>query len=323
MAMPREVALVLQAQENEIDKQLQLTDFQAQKIILANRDNDKIDKLLKTLLVAFGAGLIITIFKKNIELNKVVGKLDLSASNKYLKALKDATLFAKIRKQTEDYIAKFPKMLNVRRIGGTTLDYKIKNVIDGATKTVRNIVFVGVQEGKSAQQIAKDISAFIRPTEQKAKKSPLVWFRERFKTIQKAKDLPQGSVGYNALRIARTESHITYRNGIIEMNREKDFVYGYKWNLSASHPAPDICDVWAEANNGMGPGVYDEGNLPIDHPNGLCFVTTAIYPISEYKKYLDGGKLKKYNFDGKTITAEEWAKTKKGNSVQDTINKLL
>ena len=57
------------------------------------------------------------------------------------------------------------------------------------------------------------------------------------------------------------------------------WVDGVKWNLSASHPKPDICDDWAtQDSDGLGAGCYLPRNAPVDHPNGLCFLTDVLAP---------------------------------------------
>jgi hypothetical protein len=88
---------------------------------------------------------------------------------------------------------------------------------------------------------------------------------------------------YRAARIARTELAHAYteahaRSLVDPTNGQlREGVQGVKWQLSTSHPVPDICDVWALHDEGHGPGVYSSmARLPSDHPNGLCFTTTVL-----------------------------------------------
>jgi hypothetical protein len=88
----------------------------------------------------------------------------------------------------------------------------------------------------------------------------------------------QGSVKYNALRLARTETNQGYHRAQNLAAQKSILVKGIQWNLSRSHPKKDICDVWASQNiHGLGPGVYRAGETPIDHPQGLCFLTDVLF----------------------------------------------
>lgn len=86
---------------------------------------------------------------------------------------------------------------------------------------------------------------------------------------------------YHAMRIARTEINTAHREAHIlsVQNADgtlKDYTDGVRWNLSLSHPAPDICDLYAGYDSGGGPGVYMPDDVPSDHPSGLCFTTTVL-----------------------------------------------
>jgi len=49
---------------------------------------------------------------------------------------------------------------------------------------------------------------------------------------------------------------------------------GVRWNLSAGHTKPDMCDVLSTEDMGLGPGVYYLGYAPFPaHVNCLCFLT--------------------------------------------------
>jgi hypothetical protein len=88
----------------------------------------------------------------------------------------------------------------------------------------------------------------------------------------------RGSLKYNALRLARTETNQGYHQAQGMAAQNSVIVRGQKWNLSRSHPKKDICDLWATQNiHGLGPGVYRPGETPRDHPNGLCFLTDVLY----------------------------------------------
>lgn len=98
-----------------------------------------------------------------------------------------------------------------------------------------------------------------------------------------------------AARIARTEIAHAHSEAHLrstldpQTGKLRDGVKGVKWQLSASHPKPDICDVWALHDSGLGPGVYSDMNaVPSDHPNGLCFTTTVLAALPETERWGTG-----------------------------------
>lgn len=92
----------------------------------------------------------------------------------------------------------------------------------------------------------------------------------------------RGTIKYNALRLARTETNNAYRAAQALSAENSVLVKGIKWNLSRSHPKYDICDEWAKQDlYGLGPGVYPSDKLPPGHPNCLCFLTDVLYEGAE------------------------------------------
>lgn len=84
---------------------------------------------------------------------------------------------------------------------------------------------------------------------------------------------------YTERVVARTETARVFEAAFTESTREQPWVKGYRWNLSGSHPAPDICDLFAnQAIDGLGPGGYEASAVPSTpaHPNCLCYLTAII-----------------------------------------------
>jgi hypothetical protein len=87
---------------------------------------------------------------------------------------------------------------------------------------------------------------------------------------------------YQAMRIARTEINQAHREAHIQSTldpitgRLKGFISAVGFRLSLGHPKPDICDVWAGADSGLGPGNYMPDDVPIDHSNGLCYTVSVL-----------------------------------------------
>lgn len=105
--------------------------------------------------------------------------------------------------------------------------------------------------GLSAREFAAEIRDFINP------------------------DTP-GGIRYAAMRLARSEINNAAHAVAVNSAQGKPWISGMQWQLSASHPKPDVCDDIAEGGVG-GNGVYDVGKVPAK-PHPQCFCT--IFPIS-------------------------------------------
>lgn len=84
---------------------------------------------------------------------------------------------------------------------------------------------------------------------------------------------------YQERVVVRTESARAFNTAFVESTREQPWTKGYRWELSPSHPKPDVCDLFAsQAIDGLGPGGYTKETLPSlpAHPNCFCFTTSII-----------------------------------------------
>jgi len=327
--MPEDLRKILQKQEDDIDKLLTETKNKFYEVARKNSTNpNRLAEMASYIMLSFITAYTYILTQTNLKVVQAAGKKSKSELNSmlYRIGIKNNVLVAQFNKEVNGIISKYGvKAILKRKIGKNTIEYHIKTIYNGSVKTVRNIVAVGVSKGKSAIDIAKQIEQYIRPTERLTRISPFEWYRKRFASykVKNLKQIPPGSVSYNAFRIARSETARTYQDYLVKMNQDKPWVYGFKWNLSASHPFPDICDVWAEKDYGMGAGVYNADNLPIDHPNGMCYVTTVQVAPKDFKNYLKTGKKPyKPKFKGKVPDLDDWNKAKKGTSPQSAIRKL-
>lgn len=131
--------------------------------------------------------------------------------------------------------------------------------LDAATrKAVEDTLIQGVTEGVSARELAARMQSSL---------------------IEAGAANPR----YQAMRIARTEVNNAHREATVRSTIDpgtgtlKPYISGLKWNLSMSHPVPDICDAWASGgSDGLPPGVYLPADVPVDHPHGLCYITAEL-----------------------------------------------
>lgn len=98
-------------------------------------------------------------------------------------------------------------------------------------------------------------------------------------TAKIAKDLLQysksGKSKYNAIRLARTMTNHAYQKSFQMTTEKNPFIEAYQWNNG--HADTDVCDLCKELAEtdgfGLGPGIFPKGEVPMDHPNGYCFIT--------------------------------------------------
>lgn len=149
--------------------------------------------------------------------------------------------------------------------------WKLHSTID---TNLRSMVEQCVNQGKSAVNFSKAVERYLE------KPGP-AWT-----TAIKPSITGKGSVKYNALRLARTETNTAYRMGHQASAKESVIVKGIKWNLSASHPDygyEEICETYSKIDiYGLGKGVFPTDTVPINpHPNCMCHWTDALYEGDE------------------------------------------
>jgi len=159
---------------------------------------------------------------------------------------------------------------------------RIWKLRDYTDNVVSQTITQGILESKSAREIAKDLEAFLV---QKAEG------RAALHGLPHKQAWHRGDVVYNTQRLARTEINNAFREAQVETAKNATYIKGVKWRLSASHPVADICDTWASQDlYEMGPGCYPPDKAPIDHPNGLCFLTDILKTRDEMMATMKGGR---------------------------------
>jgi hypothetical protein len=156
---------------------------------------------------------------------------------------------------------------------GFTFSDRVWRISSAATAGVKDIVGSGVASGESAVKMAARLKQYlVDPSVGPA------WTTGIIPSVS-----GRGTVNYQALRLARTEINNSYREAAVQANAANPIVLGVKWNLSNTHTVPDVCDAWAQYDGwGLGAGVYPANAAPIDHPNGKCFLTEKLRPVSQW-----------------------------------------
>ncbi|TAN51574.1 MAG: hypothetical protein EPN21_06300 [Methylococcaceae bacterium] len=86
---------------------------------------------------------------------------------------------------------------------------------------------------------------------------------------------------YLLKRIARTEMATAAHRAVIAGAENDATIIGFQWRLSASHPAPDICDYYANIEMGLGRGVWTKDAVPRHkaHPHCMCLLLPRVTPV--------------------------------------------
>jgi len=240
------------------------------------RDKEQIDKRLPSLFTAWGATLLGIMVLRNKEAATSNGdrQVYFVGSN-----FEYDPFTALAKRSAQDYVSWVDKRLVVRKnpTDGIAVGTRIKTIQGGALKTVQNILEVGIKNGQSAEEIASAIDNYLLDDKRKVWVSPFQYYRDRwgYKVKKVPKGIPAGSVSFNSLRIARSEINNTWRQATVEIHKNKAWLKGYDWLLSASHPQPDICDEWAAK------GPYSAKDLPPGHPFCMCDVVPVFYTPEE------------------------------------------
>lgn len=124
-------------------------------------------------------------------------------------------------------------------------------------RKANEVVVRGLAQNLSARQMAGRVRHLIRP------------------------DTP-GGISYASMRLARTEINNGFHATNVEMYGNSPFVEAAQWVLSGSHPMPDDCDDYSEADDyRLGQGVFLPEHVPEKpHPHCLCY-TVAVTPTPE------------------------------------------
>jgi hypothetical protein len=135
---------------------------------------------------------------------------------------------------------------------------------------IDDIVNNALATGKTARELASEVHSFISPS-------------------------TPGGASYAAQRLARTEINNAYHETTKALDINKPWVDGQKWNLSGSHGKPDICNQYADDDNGDGPGVYPPDDTPSKpHPHCFCFITAVTVSPKEFIRNMKAGQYNGY-----------------------------
>lgn len=222
----------------------------------------------------------VNISQLNAKLNNMI-KANVEASSQIAGAIEnvyyqyitdDATLLAMFKSMPINNARKIVSKLiqgNYYK-DGKTLDHRLWNITQKNKNDINTFIKVNVLKGANARELAKQVDKYVNPTK-----------------LLKAHVLEDGmseKIAYQAQRLARTSIAHSFSETTIENTKTNPFNKGIKWNLSASHFArmhgkTDICDDYAGR-------VFKPNEVPLQHPNCLCYFTEENEDIDKVIKEL-------------------------------------
>jgi len=163
---------------------------------------------------------------------------------------------------------------------GYTLSERIWNTAGDTRRRLDAMLEDGIRRGRGvlnletggATGLARDLEQFLIPG----------------RSLRRTR-APYGvDASFDAMRLARTEITRAHGQAAQMAAAMNPFVEGIKWNLSGSHPRPDICDDYASGGPN-GDGIYPLNEVPNypAHPQDMCYLTQVSIPADERQTKLD------------------------------------
>lgn len=177
-----------------------------------------------------------------------------------------------------------------RKVQGMGLSARVWQATKQIQGTIELGIDVGLGEGRSAQQLSRDIRECLNEPHKLFRR-----VKDKYGNLQLSKAAKlyhpgrgvYRSAAQNAMRLARTEINMAYRQAEFIRWQNLDFVVGFRVCLSNNHtildskgkpiPLEDICDELA--------GDYPKGFKFVGwHPNCRCYVIPILSDYDEYNK---------------------------------------
>lgn len=178
---------------------------------------------------------------------------------------------------------------------------------------IQNVVAKGLTENKSIKDIADDLIKYVDPTARK----PWNWSKVYPGTATK--------VDYNAQRLARTMIQHSFQSSLVQSQRYNPFCKGVIWHSVGLHGR--TCELCMERDG----NVFPVKDLPLDHPNGLCYFEPALDSMNDIADrlgdWVNGGSdpaldtyvAKAFNLNPKSTTGKRVVSTVKKTAAKKAV----
>ena len=198
----------------------------------------------------------------------------------------EGTRFARYFDRNEKALATFTR----RKVAGMNLSQRVWNLVDQHKENLELGLSLGIAEGRSAAQIARDVRKHLNEPDKLFRRvRELVTDADGNKTrtgnlvLSKAAQAYNPGAGVyrssyqNAFRLARTEINMAYRSADQERWAQLDFVVGYKIIRSNNPYSCPVCESLT-------------GNYPKNfvftgwHPNCRCIKVPILKTVEEMEQ---------------------------------------
>lgn len=181
---------------------------------------------------------------------------------------------------------------------------------------IQNVVAKGLTENKSIKAISDDLIKYVDPTARK----PWDWSKVYPGTATK--------VDYNAQRLARTMIQHSFQSSLVQSQRYNPFCKGVIWHSVGLHGR--TCELCMERDG----NVFPLKDLPLDHPNGLCYFEPALDAMNDIADrlgdWVNGGSdpaldtyvAKAFNLSPKSTTGKRVVNTVKESAAKKAARKV-
>lgn len=178
---------------------------------------------------------------------------------------------------------------------------------------IQNVVAKGLTENKSIKAISDDLIKYVDPTARK----PWDWSKVYPGTATK--------VDYNAQRLARTMIQHSFQSSLVQSQRYNPFCKGVIWHSVGLHGR--TCELCMERDG----NVFPLKDLPLDHPNGLCYFEPALDSMNDIADrlgdWVNGGSdpaldtyvAKAFNLSPKSTTGKRVVNTVKESAAKKAV----
>lgn len=165
-------------------------------------------------------------------LNSISGKIQADILNK----LKEAPMPRN---------AEALKAFQERKIGKFTISDRVWSITQNTRKELEFALDLGLSEGKSAQQLAREIKKYLREPDRLYRrvrdKHGNLTLSKNAKAYKPGQGVYRSSIA-NAVRLTKEENNLAYRESDQLRIMQNNDIVGYQIQLSNAHKIVDICD---------------------------------------------------------------------------------
>lgn len=204
-------------------------------------------------------------------------------ANKNLDALAYAQAKAKhtIPKEWLQHNEDAREAFKLRQTDGMNLSKRVWKLTEQFKQELELAIDVALSDGRSAAELSRDVRNYLNEPNKlfrrvRNKKTGKLQLSKAAKAYHPGRGVYRSSYK-NAMRLARTETNMAYREADHLRYQQLDFVLGFEVHLSNNHPVRDICDDLK--------GKYPKGFKYVGwHPHCRCFVTAWLMDDKEFNQ---------------------------------------